>query len=42
MRRILLDESVPAGIAGVLTGHDVRTAPDMGWAGITMHARDRG
>jgi hypothetical protein len=35
MRRILLDESVPAGIAGILTGHEVRTAPEMGWAGLT-------
>ncbi len=35
MRRILLDESVPAGIASILPNHDVRTAPDMGWAGIT-------
>ena len=35
MRRILLDESVPAGIASILPGHDVKTAPAMGWAGIT-------
>jgi hypothetical protein len=34
-KRILLDESVPAGIARLLTSHDVRTAPEMGWAGIS-------
>jgi hypothetical protein len=35
MRRILLDESVPAGMVSILPAHDVRTAPEMGWAGIT-------
>jgi hypothetical protein len=33
-KRILLDESVPAGIARILTSHEVKTAPEMGWAGI--------
>jgi len=30
--RILLDENTPRGLRGILTGHDVRTAPEMGWA----------
>jgi len=34
-RLLLLDESVPAGLRGILTAFDVRTAPDMGWAGIS-------
>jgi hypothetical protein len=29
--RILLDESTPRGLRGILTGHDVRTVPEMGW-----------
>jgi predicted nuclease of predicted toxin-antitoxin system len=33
--RILLDESVPAGLKSILTGHDVTTVPDMGWAAIS-------
>src|SRR5882724_10575404 len=32
--RILLDENTPRGVRRILTGHDVRTAPEMGWAGI--------
>src|SRR5690242_11377366 len=32
--RILLDENIPRGVRRILTGHDVRTAPEMGWAGI--------
>ena len=30
--RILLDENAPSGLRRVLAGHDVRTAPEMGWA----------
>ena len=30
--RILLDENAPTGLRRILTGHDVRTAPEMGWA----------
>jgi hypothetical protein len=30
--RILLDENIPRPLRGVLTGHDVRTVPEMGWA----------
>ena len=30
--RILLDENAPSGLRRILTGHDVRTAPEMGWA----------
>jgi predicted nuclease of predicted toxin-antitoxin system len=30
--RILLDENVPRQLRGILTGHDVRTASQMGWA----------
>jgi predicted nuclease of predicted toxin-antitoxin system len=33
--RILLDESVPAGLKSILTGHDVTTVPEMGWAAIS-------
>jgi len=35
MRRLLLDESVPAGLKRLLLLFEVRTAPEMGWAGIT-------
>jgi Domain of unknown function (DUF5615) len=31
--RILLDENIPRPLRGILTGHDVRTVPEMGWAG---------
>jgi hypothetical protein len=31
--RILLDEGVPVGMAMQLSGHDVHTAPELGWAG---------
>ena len=34
MPRILLDEDVPAGLRHLVPGHDVRTVPDMGWAGM--------
>jgi hypothetical protein len=32
--RLLLDESVPAKLRRHLTGHEVRTAAEMGWAGV--------
>lgn len=35
MRRLLLDEFVPAGLKGFLTAFEVKTAPEMGWAGIS-------
>ena len=31
--RILLDECVPRRLQRELTGHDVRTVPEMGWSG---------
>jgi hypothetical protein len=31
--RVLLDECVPRKLKGELPGHDVRTVPEMGWAG---------
>ena len=31
--RVLLDECVPRRLRRELTGHDVRTVPEMGWAG---------
>src|ERR1700674_2331339 len=31
--RILLDECVPRPLKRILTGHDVRTVPEMGWSG---------
>jgi hypothetical protein len=30
--RILLDENTPRGLRRILTGHDVRTSIEMGWA----------
>jgi hypothetical protein len=30
--RILLDANTPRQVRGLLPGHDVRTAPEMGWA----------
>ena len=33
--RVLLDENLPHELAGLLTGHDVTTVGDQGWAGIT-------
>lgn len=37
MRRlkILLDESVPIQVRNALTGHDVRTAVEIGWRGVS-------
>ena len=32
--RVLLDESLPRGLGKLLTGHDVRTVPGTGWAGL--------
>src|SRR5579863_2803391 len=37
--RLLLDESVPAGLKRVLTAFEVRTVPEMGRAGITNGRR---
>ena len=31
--RVLLDECLPRRLKRDLVGHDVRTAPEMGWAG---------
>ena len=32
--RLLLDECVPKRLKRELPGHDARTVPDLGWAGI--------
>jgi hypothetical protein len=32
--RVLLDECVPRRLARALPGHEVRTVPEMGWAGM--------
>ena len=32
--RILLDESLPRKLGHALTDHEVRTVPQMGWAGL--------
>ncbi len=32
--RILLDENLPKELAALLTGHEVRTVAQMGWAGL--------
>jgi hypothetical protein len=32
--RILLDECMPAGLGRDFAGHEVTTAPKMGWAGL--------
>lgn len=32
--RLVLDESVPAKLRRHLPGHEVRTSPEMGWAGV--------
>ena len=32
--RVLLDEQVPAGLAALLPGHEVRTVTGMGWSGV--------
>ena len=32
--RLLLDESVPAGLRRALRAHQVRTAVEMGWSGV--------
>jgi hypothetical protein len=34
MLRILLDENVPIGLKGLLAAFAVRTAEEMGWAGV--------
>lgn len=33
--RILLDQNIPFGVRRILTGHDVRTAFQMGWARLS-------
>lgn len=33
--RILLDECVPVQVRKALEGHEVSTAPKMGWGGVT-------
>jgi len=35
MRRLLLDESVPAGLKRLLASFEVKTAPETGWGDIT-------
>ena len=32
--RVLLDECVPRALAREFVSHDVRTVPEMGWAGL--------
>ena len=32
--RVLLDECLPRRLRAELTGHDVSTVPEMGWAGV--------
>jgi hypothetical protein len=32
--RILLDECLPVRLAREISGHDVRTVPGVGWAGV--------
>ena len=32
--KVLLDECVPKRLGRLLAGHDVRTAPQMGWSGV--------
>lgn len=32
--RVLLDENLPHGLAGLLTGHDVDTVAGCGWSGV--------
>lgn len=32
--RVLLDACVPRRLAGKLSGHEVRTAPEMGWGDL--------
>jgi hypothetical protein len=32
---VLLDQNVPIGVRGILAGHDVRTAYQMGWADLS-------
>ena len=39
MPRILLDEDVPTGLRHLVPGHDVRTVPDIEWAGMANGRR---
>jgi predicted nuclease of predicted toxin-antitoxin system len=34
--KLLLDECIDRRLAKELSGHEVKTAPQMGWAGIKM------
>ena len=34
-RLVLLDESVPVGLRRILTTFNVKTVPEMGWAGVS-------
>jgi hypothetical protein len=36
--RVLLDECVDRRLAGDVAGHDVKTVPQAGWAGVTNGA----
>lgn len=33
-RKVLLDECVDRGLLDEITGHDVKTVPDVGWASL--------
>jgi hypothetical protein len=33
--RVLLDECVDRRLASDIAGHDVKTSPEAGWAGLT-------
>ena len=33
-RKVLLDECVDRGLAEAITGHEVKTVPETGWAGL--------
>jgi hypothetical protein len=35
--RVLLDECLPRRLKAYLTGHEVSTVPEMGWAGAQDH-----
>ncbi len=36
--RVLLDECLPRRLKTAISGHDVSTVPDMGWAGLPDRA----
>jgi hypothetical protein len=33
--RVLLDENIPVGLAGLLGDHDIETVSGLGWSGVT-------